>query len=94
MSDRHGTGPCSKSTTRTYDLCADPTCRYSVTSSAHRVPIYSINRSIPATAARLRLLEEHGEPIAPITHPAEFALEGEDEYAESMKRKGAREPVE
>jgi len=58
------------------------------------VPIYSINRTIPATAKRLRILEEHGEPIAPITHPAEFALEGEDEYLESMKLKGSREPVE
>jgi sulfite oxidase len=58
------------------------------------VPVYSINRTIPATAARLRLLEEHGEPIVPITHPVEFAVEGEDEYAEAMKIKGSREPVE
>jgi sulfite oxidase len=67
---------------------------YSVTSSAHRVPVYSINRSIPATANRLKLLEEHGEPIVPITHPAEFALESEDDYANAMRIKGPREPVE
>lgn len=66
----------------------------SVTSSAHRVPIYSINRTIPATANRLRLLEEHGEPIAPITHPAEFSLESEDDYVNAMSMRGAREPTE
>jgi sulfite oxidase len=54
------------------------------------VPIYSI----PATANRLRLLEEHGEPIAPITHPAEFSLESEDDYVHAMSMRGAREPTE
>lgn len=65
------------------------TCWYS-----HRVKIYSINKSRPLTAARLKLLEEKNVPIVPITHPMEFDLESEDHYMEEMRKQGGREPEE
>ncbi|KAK4443991.1 putative sulfite oxidase [Podospora aff. communis PSN243] len=65
-----------------------------VTSSAHRVKIYSINKSRPATARRLKQLEEHGTPLIPITRPIEFDLEPEEEYNAAMEARGGRDPVE
>lgn len=65
-----------------------------VTSSAHRIKIYSINRSHPATAKRLKLLEEKHTPIVPITHPMEFDLETKEEYEEQMRLRGGRDPLE
>jgi sulfite oxidase len=46
------------------------------------------------TAKRLRLLEEKGIPMVPITHPLEFDLETEEEYIEEMKKREGRDPVE
>lgn len=64
----------------------------SVTSSAHRVPIYSVNRSLPETAARLRLLENAGQSFKPITFPVEVQVQSEEEYLAAMARRGPREP--
>ncbi|KAJ9092063.1 hypothetical protein QFC19_008837 [Naganishia cerealis] len=63
-----------------------------VTSSAHRVPVYSVNRSRPETAARLRLFEEHGESIKPITFPTDVPIQSEEEYLAAMAKRGPREP--
>ncbi|KAJ9102057.1 hypothetical protein QFC20_005065 [Naganishia adeliensis] len=63
-----------------------------VTSSAHRVPIYSVNRSLPETAARLRLLENAGQSFKPITFPVEVQVQSEEEYLAAMARRGPREP--
>ncbi|OMP84813.1 Sulfite oxidase, mitochondrial [Diplodia seriata] len=65
-----------------------------VTSSCHRIKIYSINKTRPATAKRLKVLEEKGIPIEPITRPLEFNLESDEEYAENMKAQGGRDPKE
>ncbi|KAI5238835.1 molybdopterin binding oxidoreductase [Aureobasidium subglaciale] len=65
-----------------------------VTSSCHRVKVYSINKSKPLTAARLRVLEEKGVPIVPITHPMEFDLESEEHYQDEMRKQGGRDPEE
>ena len=65
-----------------------------MTSSAHRIKIYSINRSKPQTAKRLKQLEEEGAPLLPITQPLEFALESDEEYLEEMKKRGGRDPME
>ncbi|KAK0613242.1 Oxidoreductase, molybdopterin-binding domain-containing protein [Immersiella caudata] len=65
-----------------------------VTSSAHRIKIYSINKSRPATAKRLKQLEEHDAPLLPITRPIEFDLEPEEEYKATMETKGWRDPLE
>ncbi|KAF2145172.1 uncharacterized protein K452DRAFT_356473 [Aplosporella prunicola CBS 121167] len=65
-----------------------------VTSSCHRIKIYSINRSKPVTAARLELLKKKGIPIVPITHPLEIDLESEEDYTRRMRAQGGREPDE
>ncbi|OQO07833.1 hypothetical protein B0A48_06624 [Cryoendolithus antarcticus] len=65
-----------------------------VTSSCHRIKIYSINRSKPATAARLKQLEERGLDILPITRPLEFDLESDEHYDKVMEVMGGRDPEE
>jgi len=65
-----------------------------VTSSCHRIKIYSINRTRPLTAKKLKLFEEKGVPFLPITRPAEWDLEGDEEYEEQMTARGGRDPLE
>ena len=62
-----------------------------VTSSSHRVKLYSVNKSRPMTAKRLAELEAHGQPIEPLTLPVEFSLESTEDYLAVM-RKHPREP--
>ncbi|EIM86497.1 molybdopterin binding oxidoreductase [Stereum hirsutum FP-91666 SS1] len=63
-----------------------------VTSSCHRIKIYSINKTRPATRARMALMEAHGvTSFEPLTLPLEFGLESEEEYLEKMRR-NPREP--
>lgn len=56
--------------------------------------IFSINKSRPVTAQRLKLLEEKGIPIIPITHPLEIDLESPEHYEEEMRKQGGRDPEE
>ncbi|KAI8931537.1 hypothetical protein NX059_011194 [Plenodomus lindquistii] len=65
-----------------------------VTSSCHRVKLYSVNKSKPATAKRLKQLEEHGAGLLPLTRPVPFDLETEEEYLEEMRKRGGRDPIE
>ncbi|KAF2200303.1 sulfite oxidase mitochondrial precursor [Delitschia confertaspora ATCC 74209] len=65
-----------------------------VTSSCHRVRIYSINKSKPATARRLKQVEEAGISLIPITHPLEIDLETDEEYNAVMEKRKWRDPVE
>lgn len=53
-----------------------------------------MNRSRPATAARLKKLEEKGDPIVPITHPVKIDLESDEEYERNMAAQGGRDPEE
>jgi sulfite oxidase len=53
--------------------------------------IYSVNRSKPATAARLKQLEENGQSFLPLTQPLEFAVEPFEEYEAKFKQ-NPREP--
>ena len=53
--------------------------------------LYSINRSKPATAKRLKQLEEMGQPLLPITQPLEFTIEKFEDY-ETAAKKFPREP--
>ncbi|KAF6747841.1 Oxidoreductase, molybdopterin-binding domain-containing protein [Ephemerocybe angulata] len=62
-----------------------------VTSSAHRIKVYSVNKTRPATAARLKYLEENGIPFEPLTKPFEFQLEPTEEYL-AKTRVYKREP--
>lgn len=65
-----------------------------VTSSAHRIKIYSVNKTKRATAARLKELEEKGLPFLPLTRPLNVDLEREEQYEEEMKKRGGRDPLE
>ncbi|TFY69007.1 hypothetical protein EVJ58_g659 [Rhodofomes roseus] len=62
-----------------------------VTSSCHRIKLYSMNRTRPETKARLELYASRGESITPITKPTEYGLEDMDEYLAKM-RAFPREP--
>lgn len=62
-----------------------------VTSSAHRLQVYSINKSRPRTAARLKLLEESGQPLAPLTWPEELHAQTQEEHAEFFRKHGPRD---
>ncbi|KAG6898225.1 hypothetical protein C0992_002239 [Termitomyces sp. T32_za158] len=64
-----------------------------VTSSCHRIKIYSVNMTHPATAARLKELESRGVPFEPLTRPLEFTLETQEEYS-AMVTKFPREPID
>ncbi|MCJ1393642.1 hypothetical protein MMC18_006517 [Xylographa bjoerkii] len=65
-----------------------------VTSSCHRVKIYSVNKSKPATARRLKALEEKGLSLLPITKPLPIDLEGDDDYDLEIQRRKGRDPQE
>lgn len=65
-----------------------------VTSSCHRIRVYSVNRSKPLTAARLKALEEHGIPLTPITKPLPIELETDEQYQASMAEQRGRDPLE
>lgn len=51
-----------------------------VTSSCHRVKIYSVNVSRPETKKRLQDFEKDGENFMPITRPTKFKTMYGDEY--------------
>ena len=51
-----------------------------MTSSCHRVKIYSVNKSKPLTKARLEEFAERGIPLTPITRPTPFHLQTQEEY--------------
>jgi sulfite oxidase len=42
--------------------------------------VYSINKSHARTAAKLKVFESTGSPLAPITWPEEFPTQSWDEY--------------
>ncbi|RAL66206.1 hypothetical protein DID88_005878 [Monilinia fructigena] len=65
-----------------------------VTSSCHRIKVFSINKSRPKTAARLQLYEKLGVPLLPITQPAPFELEDDEIYDQEMEARGGRDPLE
>ena len=51
-----------------------------VTSSCHRVKIYSINKSKELTRKRLEEFAEKGVGLVPITRPTSFPVQSQDEY--------------
>ncbi|KAI9048011.1 hypothetical protein LZ554_007809 [Drepanopeziza brunnea f. sp. 'monogermtubi'] len=52
-----------------------------VTSSAHRISLYSMNKSRPITKARLEMFEKTGSPLAPLSCPEDFVTQELDEYS-------------
>jgi sulfite oxidase len=65
-----------------------------VTSSCHRVKVFSINKTRPKTAAKLKKFEERGIPFLPITQPGEMDLEDDETYLLEMEARGSRDPIE
>lgn len=63
-----------------------------VTSSCHRIKLYSVNRTRAATRKRLEELAARGEGIEPLSRPLEYTLEGHDEYL-AARREHPREPL-
>jgi sulfite oxidase len=53
-----------------------------------------MNRTKPATAKRLELMEEKGIPMIPITQPLEMSLESDEDYLENMRKREGRDPIE
>lgn len=53
-----------------------------VTSSAHRISVYSINKTRAVTRDRLEQFEREDDPLAPLTWPEEFPTQTNDEYRE------------
>lgn len=51
-----------------------------VTSSCHRIKVYSVNKSKPATVRRLADFEKNGTPFHPLTRPTEFPTQSEEDY--------------
>jgi len=82
----NGYGSCVNKQSRNWDL--------HVTSSCHRIKVFSINRSRPRTAAKLKMFQEMGIDILPITRPGETDLEDEETYAKEMEARGGRDPLE
>ncbi|KAK5989631.1 Sulfite oxidase [Cladobotryum mycophilum] len=62
-----------------------------VTSSCHRVKIYSINASRSATRKRLEEFESHGESFVPITRPTEFKTMNLEEYEREWSKMEPRD---
>ena len=65
-----------------------------VTSSCHRNKVFSVNRSNPATAKRLKRLEQEGVDFHSIAKPLEIDLESDEEYETKMQKRGGRDPQE
>ncbi|EPT05357.1 hypothetical protein FOMPIDRAFT_1156176 [Fomitopsis schrenkii] len=63
-----------------------------VTSSCHRIKLYSMNRTRPSTKARLEAYAARGESVLPITKPVEWSLEDMNDFLEKM-RAIPREPT-
>ncbi|XXG95273.1 SNF1-interacting protein [Hypoxylon texense] len=65
-----------------------------VTSSAHRIKIYSVNKAKERTRARLEEFERRGMSFVPITRPTEFPYMTWEEYDEYFKKNGPRDVEE
>lgn len=62
-----------------------------VTSSAHRINVYSINAKRPRTIEKMKMFEKTGSPYAPITWPEEFQFQSDKEYKEFWERNDPRD---
>lgn len=65
-----------------------------VTSSCHRLKVYSVNKQRQKTRETLELFERLGLPFLPITRPGEMDLEDNETYLKEMAARGGRDPLE
>lgn len=64
---------------------------HTATHSSFGLQIYSVNRTKPLTARRLKQLEENGQGFLPLSQPLEFSVQPFEEY-EAAYQKDPREP--
>ncbi|KAK1815866.1 hypothetical protein LTR12_009751 [Friedmanniomyces endolithicus] len=62
-----------------------------VTSSAHRISIYSVNKTREITARRLQDFDDRGVSFAPLTVPTEWPIQSMDDYVKYFKLHGPRD---
>jgi sulfite oxidase len=65
-----------------------------VTSSAHRISVYSINKSRELTAKKLKgfeMQDPEKNPLAPLTWPEKFSVQSQEEYEEFWKTHDPRD---
>lgn len=62
-----------------------------VTSSAHRVKVYSVNKSRPVTKQRLEKFEHSGVPIAPMSQYDPVSTQTAEEYEQYWKEHDPRD---
>ena len=62
-----------------------------ITSSAHRISVYSINKTREKTKEKLRRFEETGSPLAPLTWPEEFPTQSREDYERFWRENDPRD---
>jgi len=62
-----------------------------VTSSCHRVKIYSVNKSKEMTRKRLQEFEDKKMPFLPLTRPTEFATQSSEDYEQFWRTHAPRD---
>ncbi|KAK5047320.1 hypothetical protein LTR84_006842 [Exophiala bonariae] len=62
-----------------------------VTSSAHRISVYSVNKSRERTREKLQRFVDEKSPIAPLTWPEEFRTQSWEEYKAFWKTNDPRD---
>jgi sulfite oxidase len=65
-----------------------------VTSSCHRISVYSVNKTRELTKARLAEFEERGVPFAPVTVPLAWPSQSQDDYEKFWATHDPRDPVD
>ncbi|KAF2226378.1 Oxidoreductase, molybdopterin-binding domain-containing protein [Elsinoe ampelina] len=65
-----------------------------VTSSCHRIKVYSMNTQKQTTANRIKFLQEKGLSMYPLSRPLEVDLESDEHYEQEMAKRGPRDPIE
>lgn len=59
-----------------------------------RNDLYSINKTRPKTAAKLKRFEQMGITFLPITQPGEMDLENQETYEHEIELRGGQDPLE
>ncbi|KAK3903638.1 Oxidoreductase, molybdopterin-binding domain-containing protein [Staphylotrichum tortipilum] len=62
-----------------------------VTSSCHRISVYSVNTTKPETKARMDEFERRGVPFAPLTVPLAFPAQTWEDYEKFWEKNGPRD---
>lgn len=63
-----------------------------VTSSCHRISVYSVNMSKPRTQERMKQFEEKGVPFGPITVPLAWPSQSWEDYEKYWQKHDPRDP--